>query len=203
MQKKKEEDVRSIWMYNQREDTSEETLFNSDKDFRFTESNGDLINLNMSNSSFQNNSDWPKNGLRQISKRLLQTVKLDSISIPSTVATQHIVHLKQSFNFASPFKSSTESSTQTSDLDRHLTTTESPSQRLMRRPTSLPPENIALSNLGKRVQADVGDGFGVDIAKYLNESNNDDSRQPDLEIAGIIPQMPVQCVLITPKSEKT
>lgn len=196
MQKKKEKDVKSIWMYNQREESSEETLFNNDMDFRRSESNSDLLNLSMSNSS---NFNWSKDVMsrpRPLSRRRLQIVELESISIPSTVATQHIVHLKQSFNFASSLKPSKESATQTSDLDRFLTTMESPSQRLMRRPTSLPPENIALSNLGKR---EVGDGFGVDIAKYVDESNNDGSRQPDLEISGIIPQMPVQCVLITPK----
>lgn len=210
MQKTKDDDVRSIWTYNQRDLSSAGTSF-SDKDFVMSESNSDLINLSIDFPDCHGDSASRKRASTQAKLQKLQISKLDSISIPSTAANQHIVHLKQSFNFATSFKPSKDSTTQTVELDlmqtRHQTIDESPSQRSIKRPSSLPPENIALSNLEKRVQADVepkfltriGDGVSLTL-NAVGGSKDEINKQPDLEIAGCMDSpMPVQCVLIKPK----
>lgn len=139
----------------------------------------------------------------------LQIVKLDSISISSTESQmQQIVNVNQSFTFPAVLKPSQEISTQTSQIDlmKHCQPTANDQaaqafRHFVKRPTSLPPENAALSNLEKRVQADVeptllGDGDKKD--NYEKDLTNE-LRMPDLELGDFIAPPPVQCVMIQHK----
>lgn len=194
----------SIWVHHQSEFKSDEVFFGSDSASNHLENNSDLD----VHDSIYESSNCESQEKFQPNSRLskLSTVKLDSISIPSSAANpQPIVNLKQSFNFAAPFKpTSQEISTQTSQLELAISRklfTDNEDSRRMFRSSSLPPENAALTNLSKRVQADVklklhneaiGDGY-IDFKK---ETLEEEARKPDLEISYT---MPVQCVVLKPK----
>lgn len=163
------------------------------------------LNNNESKESV-NHSDEINNKLSE-----LQIVKLEPISIPSTATPpQHIVNLKQSFTFPAVLKPSNQMSTQTSQIslaqNRVIIAGENATNGSLHgliRTSSLPPESVALTNLAKRVQADVkpkilkmiGDGDKL-IGDRVDCS---EKREPDLELADSIAPTPVQCVMIKPK----
>lgn len=196
--------------------SSEETLYESDGMSVLPESNSDL-ELDI-NSAFLNNvSSLESFKIRPSTRSKMQKlsiVKLDSISIPSTQAILQPIYLNQSFSFAASFKPSEEISTQTSQVDlrhqRMLLIHETPSQRLIKRSTSLPPENKALTNLEKRTQVVflpkkaeiIGDGKNTN--SDIDHEKKDPKQQGmfDLEVADRIPilsKIPVQRVIIKTK----
>jgi hypothetical protein len=136
----------------------------------------------------------------------MQIVKLDAISIaPSAASVPKILHLKQCFTFPTSLKPSKEISTQTSQLNFACATS---SQRFMKRPSSLPPENVALINLENRVQPcaqsnifkqSIGDGVDVSTVRDGDEMLKNGFRLPDMELADCITPMPVQRVIVQPK----
>lgn len=207
-------------MYRPREKESNETLSDSDSISLISDSTSDglidLINMDIDDNNFlirnysQDTFKIPETIAEKMKK--LQIVKLDSVSISAASSRhQHIVNLQQSFNFATPFKSSQVISTQTSKLDliynRSMSAIDKSDQRRLMRATSLPPENVALTHLEKRVQTDVepklleemiGDGDKNVFLNDQNVSSNTAVQQLDLELADFIPT-PVQCVMIKPK----
>lgn len=200
--------MKNIWTYHEQESSSEENLFGSEKDFGLVESDNDLLKWSVGDNSSLN--AWQDKLIRKSSVqeklKKLTFVKLDSISIPPTTPVQHTcVHLNQSFNIGSSFMSANETSTQTSEIDflknRLISgAAESPSQRSIKRPNSLPPENIALHNLSKRVQADVEPKFErrIDVGAKGDiqvENTEVDLKSPNHETA----TQPVQCSLETSK----
>lgn len=209
-------DVKSVWMLKSRGKESRETLSDSDSISIVPDSTSDdRFDLDIDDNNFlmqnysQDSFKIPETKAEKMKK--LRLVKLDFISIaPASAQPQHIVNLQQSFNFAAPFKSSKVISTQTSKIDLiENSTTEKSDQRRLCRPASLPPENIALVHLERRVQADVkpntlgrmfGDGDQI-ISKHDNfELPTPEMRKPDLELADFIPSpAPVHCVMIKSK----
>ena len=185
---------------------SEETVYDSDGASVLPDSNSDLFDLNIECESFYNDNEskdrieYSSTSLTKTQKlQKLKISKLDSISIPSTVShPQPIVNLKQSFTFSSPFKPSNEISTQTSQLNLMnrfiITGDESSKARSFVRGSSLPPENAAMINLEKRVQADVKPkNFpGCQLEEMIGDGRQIQSRQSfeheqDLEVSDCIP----------------
>lgn len=207
-QSKKEEEVKSIWVHHKHEFN----LPDSDSVFNLPDSNSNWFDLDVDDSQYsiicgsrENIQPQPNTRLSKLMK--LSTVKLDSISIPSSAAEpQPIVNLKQSFNFK---QTSQEISTQTSQMELAISRkvfTDEEDRRRMFRSSSLPPENAALANLSKRVQDEVkpkinnemiGDGY----YNFTKETLEEDASKPDLEIVDMIPPMPmpVQSVVLKPK----
>lgn len=197
-------------MHHQRETKSEETLFDSDGECELSGSNSDLFNLEIKGNFYQDDlratCKTPTN--RNVLKKL-QVVQLDFISIPASITqSQHIVNLRQSFTFPASFKPSKEISTQTSQINLMTGLDKKSLQRPMKRPVSLPPENIALTNLQNRFEADIklenleqiiGDGVENKAEPKTNEIMLNGFRKPDLELADCIPPMGVQCILMKPK----
>lgn len=183
-------------MLSERKAQSNETIYDSD-----------LFDLEIDLK--EQESEESIKQIHQISKKKmkLEIVKLDSISISSTEAQMHIVNLKQSFTFPAVLKPSQQISTQTSQIDlmKHCqpTVNDEVFRHFVKRPTSLPPENAALSNIKKRVQADieptlVGDGDKrSNIEKDLNLTT--EMRSPDLELSGFIAPSPAFCAMNQPK----
>lgn len=211
----KEKDIKSIWLpFNQREKPSDETLYDSDTNSLIPDSSSYDLDIEDCDLLFgiesKESIKYPATPSGKFKK--LQIAKLDSISISSAAAqAHHIVNLQQSFNFTTSFKSSKVMSTQTSKMDltaNHLLTSEENNQkRRLSRPASLPPENAALVNLEKRVQAEVlpkiidemiGDGDKNIADKSQGFKMLKDLWEQDLEISGSIPT-PVHCVTIKPK----
>lgn len=154
------------------------------------DSNSDLFDLTIENGSYYNDSNENVQYLvgSMLKLQKLKVVTLESISIPSSVShATPIVNLKQSFNFPCALKPSKEISTQTSQLDLILKDANSES-KLRQRPTSLPPENAALTNLGNRVQSElhpelIGDGSKIGSKKITGN----EAKVPDLEVSECIP----------------
>lgn len=157
------------------------------------DSNSDLFDLTMENGSYYNDSkeNLPYSVTSMLKLQKLRVVKLEPISISSTAShPTPIVNLKQSFNFPSALKPSKEISTQTSQLDLiNRVHAENSDSKTRQRPTSLPPENAALINLGKRVQSDLPEiiGDGNKVGSKKNSENQ--AKLPDLEIAERLPMM--------------
>lgn len=174
-------------MFHERKSQFYENVSDSDGTLVFPESATDLFD----NCSYFNNGDSrSETGLHEkLSK--LSVVQLEPISIVSTAALpQHIVNLKQSFKFSA----SKQMSTQTSQINfahRMIISSENVSSVFRRdviRPSSLPPENVALTNLEKRVQADVQPKI---------EQIGDGDKIPFEKIDGVdcIPSSHVQCIM--------
>ena len=190
-------------MYHQRGTKSDETFFDSDETSELRDSNSDLFDLEIhEHSKHDDVNEKFKQKMQRKKKSLLQklrVVKLDNISIPPSISqAQHIVNLRQSFTFPVALKPSKEIATQTSQLNL----TSNFNRYSLKRPASLPPENVALANLQNRVGTDVKPknfdqniGDGLNNAPQLEPIANG-FRAPDLELAGCIPPVGVKCMLV-------
>lgn len=166
-------------------------MFESDGISIMPDSNSDLFDLTMGNGSFYNDSrenlEYSVTSMLKLQK--LSVKKLDPISISSTAAHfTPIVNLKQSFKFPCALKPSKEISTQTSQLDLFNQIANSDS-KMRQRPMSLPPENAALTNLGKQVQSElpelIGDGSKIGSRNHAAI----EAKAPDLEVSERLPMM--------------
>ena len=192
-------------MHNEREpDFNEIDSFSDGSSPGFSQSN---ICDNATNKSIQRKSA----NLEKLKQLLV--IKLEPISIASdTSQLKNTLNLRQSFKFSSFLKNSKQMSTQTSQInlsqnqliiaDERNT---NQSRHNMLRPSSLPPENVALTHLVKRVQADakrnhllIGDG-DKKVFEKTEKMYEHELLKPDLELADFIPPLPVQCVTIKPK----
>lgn len=197
-QSEKEKDEKNIWKL--RKEHSSESLFDSTSD-NIIDLESDLgIDANsflMPNYS-QEDSKFAETKAEKMKK--LQIVKLDSISVSSFSAHPQ------------PYNSSLVVSTQTCIMDstdnNSMPAEENDNRRRLMRATTLPPENIALTHLQNRVEADVksnssqqmiGDGDKNISPNYQNDLRNTAMRQPDLEITNVKLITPVQCEVIKPK----
>lgn len=207
-QNEKEKGVKSIWIYHQRESKSNETVYDSDFVSVLPESNNGLFDLDIDGCSYLKNNESTEcvKKSRKAKDQLikLQMVVLEPISIPSTaMSSKHIVNLKQSFTFPGQLKPSKQTSTQTSQINltqnRLLIADEKAtngSRHDMIRPLSLPPENVALTNLEKRVQADVrpkNKGMLGDGDKLINDETKE-SKLQDADLGDFIQPTPTQCL---------
>lgn len=197
-------------MFQRRETKSGDTLFDSDRESELPDSNSELFNLD---AAADLNYDDMRGNLRcktpakSIALQKLRVAKLDSISIPPTVKlAPPIVNLRQSFTFPAAFKPCREIATQTSQINLMTSVDKKLLQRPIKRPTSLPPENIALTNLQNRVDVKpknaeevIGDGVANKTGEIFDELLVNGFRKPDLELADCIPPVGVQRVLIKPK----
>lgn len=190
-------------VYHQRGTKSDETFFGSDETTDPRDSNSDLFDLEIYehfnhddvNKKFKKNTQMKKNALQK-----LRVFKLDNISIaPSITQAQHVVNLRQSFTFPVALIPSREIATQTSQINLMSNSDQNMQRYPLKRPASLPPENVALTNLQKRMGTDVKPKhFDQNIGDGLNNASQPEQtligfREPDLELAG---QSVVQCVLL-------
>lgn len=225
---KKDKAIKEIWINHERGYQRNGDTSDSDEAPISHENLSNLYDLNTDKYNYFN-KDVSSHSLKLTQSELFEklskfsVVKLEQISIPSSVTLpQHIVNLKQSFMFSASLKPSKQMSTQTSHLnftDNRLTIADGETSNGLRlgsrrdifRPSSLPPENIALANLEKRVKADVdpnprliGDGDGdKNISGKTWKPRKPRLDNSDLELSDCIPlppsQSPVHCVIIQPK----
>jgi hypothetical protein len=216
-QNQKDKEFKSIWTSQQRDPKSHGGRSDVESDL-LEDCQCDLFDLDLVDDCYFN--DVSRNGSKSLMRHAttgeklekLAIVQLDSVSISSTAATiLPTVNINQSFTFPAPSRPSNDIATQTCQLvlpktGLHVTDADrvSPFYQISKRPLSLPPEIISLTNLGKRVQADVKPpnaaimiGDGDKSGKIFGEGRCHE--KPDLEIADCIPTGAVQCVIVKPK----
>lgn len=220
----------SLWIYQpQSHPQQQQAVFNErndrDRDVAANSSESDLFALDYDDGNYDSNtssgSALKKHFESHIGQRMkkialgkLCVVKLDSISIPSkTDGVQHVLNLKQEFNFSPLSKSLKDSAVQTPNLLALRQKTPHPKNHHnspVSRPASFPNEALSSHKINdERVTADIkpiiqkpeyiGDGIQNNLKQI--KKMECDLVQNDLEITGVLPvcQNPVQCVLIKPK----
>jgi hypothetical protein len=201
--KEVEKEVKNFMVFYQRLNVSDDQFFNGDVVSESSKCTGKLFD-SATNNKFKVDDGLAKSEENVVDEKSqktknallkLRVVELDFISIPPTfVPNQHIINLRQSFTFPFASKPSREIATQTSQMNLMSCY----DQRPTKRPASLPPENVALTNLEKRIEEPkklpepIGDGFNVYQLAY-------EKSKSELELPDCIPHSGVQEILVKSK----
>lgn len=211
----------SLWTYQQQailnecnDNSCEVTATGNESDFDYEDVNYDST-TSTSSGMRKHFETHIQHKMRQITLKKLRVAKLDSISIPSSAENaQHVVNIKQEFNFPSISKDVQDAGIQTPNLITFRQKTPHPNvapknqQNLLslNRPASFPYENLSNHKL---VTADVKPTFNMpeQIGDGIENNSNKIQKmenvlnKTDLEISGAFATCatPVQCVLIKPR----
>lgn len=198
-------EIKSIWVIQERENSSKETLY------------GDSDLFDLDDNNFLNNDPSEEN----VHSRLIPTqniqdkleiVALEAISIePAKPILPQILNLKQCFTIPPPYKPNKEVSVQTSKIQLLVTRkqTNISLANYKERPQSHPPDMTRDTNFlkmcieseqnSKNLGDVIGDGLKNKIVKPNEEFLKNGIRKPDLELGVCFPPNPVQCIFIKPK----